>query len=52
MSNVLKVNKRRKDLLFAIQGFFEKGYWRLEFERDEEVGSPSPHINLKSCDNQ
>jgi hypothetical protein len=37
MSNVLKVNKRRKDLLFAIQGLFEKGYWRLEFERNEEA---------------
>jgi hypothetical protein len=38
MSNVLKVNKRRKDLLFAIQGLLKKkGYWRLEFEKNEEA---------------
>jgi hypothetical protein len=37
MNNVLKVNKRRKDFLFAIQGLFEKGYWRLRFEINEEA---------------
>jgi hypothetical protein len=35
MSSVLKDNKRNKDLLCAIQGLFDKGYWRCEFDRNE-----------------
>jgi hypothetical protein len=34
-SSVLKDNKRNKDLLCAIQGLFDKGYWRCKFDKNE-----------------
>jgi hypothetical protein len=37
MTDVLKNNKRNKDLLCAIQALFDEGYWRCEFERNEQA---------------